>query len=162
MFPLVRTAAEAAECVALATYPPRGRRGWGPFVAHSRWNVELFDYYAKRGGETVVGLLIETKAAIENLESICQVEGIDYMIIATFDLSTELGVSGKLDAPILVDAVRHAESVILKAGIALGATTFTKEQAQANLRRGHRFLVYGFDSLVLKQHVRQAMQWAGT
>jgi 4-hydroxy-2-oxoheptanedioate aldolase len=82
MFPLVRTAGEAAECVALASYPPRGRRGWGPFVAHSRWNVELFDYLPKRGGETVVGLLIETKAAIDNLESICAVEGIDYMIIA--------------------------------------------------------------------------------
>jgi 2-keto-3-deoxy-L-rhamnonate aldolase RhmA len=32
LFPLVRTAADAAECVALTAYPPRGRRGWGPFV----------------------------------------------------------------------------------------------------------------------------------
>jgi 4-hydroxy-2-oxoheptanedioate aldolase len=63
--------------VALATYPPRGCRGWGPFVAHSRWNVELFDYFGKRGGETVVGLLIETKAAIDNLRA-SAAEGIDY------------------------------------------------------------------------------------
>src|SRR5262245_50864209 len=160
MFPLVRTPAEAAECVALASYPPHGQRGWGPFIAHSRWNVDLFDYLTKRGSETVVGLLIETKAAIENLESICQVGGIVYMIIATFDLSTELGVSGKLDAPILLDAVRHAENVILKAGIALGAAAFSKEEAQANLRRGHRLLVYGFDILMLKHQVKQATQWA--
>jgi 4-hydroxy-2-oxoheptanedioate aldolase len=159
MFPLVRTAAEAAECVALTTYPPRGRRGWGPFAAHSRWGVELFDYLGKRGGETVCGLLIETKAAVDNIEEICKVEGIDYMVLATFDLSTELGVSGKLDAPVVLEAVRHAEQAILKAGIALGAAAFTKEQAQANLRRGHRLFFYGFDVLMLKQHVRQACAW---
>ena len=39
MFPLVGNAGEAAECVALTRYPPRGRRGWGPFVAHARWGV---------------------------------------------------------------------------------------------------------------------------
>lgn len=160
IFPLVRTVAEAAECVALTRYPPRGRRGWGPFIAHSRWGVELHDYLAKRGGETLCGLLIETKDAVENIEDICKVEGIDYMIVATFDLSTELGVPGKFDAPILLDAVRRVEQAVLKAGIALGAAALTREQTEGNLRRGHRILVYGFDVLVLKQHVRQAMEWA--
>ena len=40
-FPLVGTAEEAAACVALTRYPPHGRRGWGPFIAHARWGVEL-------------------------------------------------------------------------------------------------------------------------
>ena len=159
MFPLVRTAEEAAECVALTKYPPYGRRGWGPFIAHSRWDVELLDYLPKRGHETVCGLLIETRAAVDNIEDICRVEGIDYMIIATFDLSTELGVSGKFDAPILLDAVKHAENAILKAGIALGAAALTREQTQSNLRRGHRILVYGFDVMMLKAHARQAAGW---
>ena len=53
VFPLVRTAEDAAECVALTRYPPRGRRGWGPFAAHARWGVGLFDYLPRRGGETV-------------------------------------------------------------------------------------------------------------
>jgi 4-hydroxy-2-oxoheptanedioate aldolase len=159
MFPLVRTAEEAAECVALTTYPPKGRRGWGPFVAHSRWNVEMMDYLAKRGGETVCGLLIETRAAVDNIEEICKVEGIDYMVIATFDLSTELGVSGQFDSPVLLEAVRHAENAILGSGIALGASALTREQAQANRSRGHRLLVYGFDIVMLKQHARQAATW---
>jgi 4-hydroxy-2-oxoheptanedioate aldolase len=160
MFPLVRTATEAAECVALTCYPPQGHRGWGPFIAHSRWGVELHDYLPKRGAETVCGLLIETKAAVDNIEDICKVEGIDYMIVATFDLSTELGVPGKFDAPILLDAVKHVEQAILKAGIALGASAFTREQTHGNIGRGHRILVYGFDVLMLKQHVRQAVEWS--
>jgi 4-hydroxy-2-oxoheptanedioate aldolase len=160
MFPLVHSAAEAAECVALTRYPPHGGRGWGPFIAHSRWGVELHDYLPKRGPETVCGLLIETKAAVENIEEICAVEGIDYMIVATFDLSTELGVPGRFDAPILIEAVRHVEQAVLKAGIALGAAALTREQTQSNIRRGHRILVYGFDVLMLKQHARQAAEWA--
>jgi HpcH/HpaI aldolase/citrate lyase family len=39
MFPLVRSATEAADCVALTRYPPRGGRGWGPFIARSRWGA---------------------------------------------------------------------------------------------------------------------------
>lgn len=159
MFPLVRTAAEAAECVALTRYPPDGRRGWGPFIAHSRWGVELHDYLPKCGPETVCGLLIETKAAVDNIEDICRVDGIDYMIVATFDLSTELGVPGKFDAPILLDAVRHVEQAVLKAGIALGASALTREQTQGNISRGHRILVHGFDVLMLKHYVRQAAEW---
>ena len=162
MFPLVRTAEEAAECVALTRYPPRGRRGWGPFIAHSRWGVELHEYLPKRGFETVCGLLIETRAAVDNIEDICKVEGIDYMIVATFDLSTELGVPGKFDAPILLDAVKHVEQAVLNAGIALGASALTREQARGNIRRGHRILVYGFDVLMLKQHARQAAEWANS
>ena len=69
-FPLVRTADDAAECVSLLRYPPRGRRGWGPFVAHSRWGVNLFEYLPKRGDETVCMLLIETRAAVDNIETI--------------------------------------------------------------------------------------------
>lgn len=56
VFPLVTTAKSAADCVALTRYPPEGRRGWGPFVAHSRWGVGLFDYLSQRGGETVCTL----------------------------------------------------------------------------------------------------------
>jgi 4-hydroxy-2-oxoheptanedioate aldolase len=159
MFPLIRDAEEAAECVALTRYPPAGHRGWGPFIAHSRWGVGLFDYLPRRGDETVCGVLIETKAAIDNLEDICKVEGIDYLMIATFDLSTELGVSGKFDSPVLVNAVEHAERVILEAGIALGASALTKEQAQTILRKGYRLPVFGFDVLVLKQHARETIAW---
>ena len=116
VFPLVRTADEAAECVALPRYPPLGRRGWGPFVAHARWGVGLFDYLPRRGDEAVCVLLIETRAAVENVEAICGGEGVDGMVIAQFDLSTELGVSGRFDAAEFRGAVAHAERVILEAG----------------------------------------------
>jgi len=89
IFPLITTAESAAECVALTRYPHEGRRGWGPFVAHSRWGVDLFDYVGQRGGETVCAILIETRSAIDNIRAICKVEGIDCMTIAPFDLAMD-------------------------------------------------------------------------
>jgi 4-hydroxy-2-oxoheptanedioate aldolase len=158
-FPLVSTAEEAAECVALIRYPPHGRRGWGPFVAHSRWGVPLFDYTAQRGGATVCALWIETRSAIENLRDICKVDGVDCMTIAPFDLSTDLGVSGRLDAPEVVEAVTHAERVIREAGIPLGGAALTKEATHVALKQGYRLLWHQFDVLILKQFVRQTAEW---
>lgn len=158
-FPLVSTADQAAECVALTRYPPHGRRGWGPFIAHARWGVGLFDYLPERGDETVCMLLIETRAAVENIEAICRVEGIDCMVIGGFDLSTELGVSGRFDAPEMVEAVTQLERVIFEAGIPLGAAALTREQTRALLERGYRLPVHGFDVLMLGGLVRQTAEW---
>jgi 4-hydroxy-2-oxoheptanedioate aldolase len=159
VFPMVRTAEDAAECVALTRYPPRGRRGWGPFAAHARWGLGLSDYLPRRGDETVCVLLIETRAAVENVEAICRVEGVDAMVIAQFDLATDLGVPGRFDAPEFRDAVTQAERAILEAGIPLGAAALTREQTQAILSRGYRLPVQGFDVLMLGAQVRQAAEW---
>jgi 4-hydroxy-2-oxoheptanedioate aldolase len=159
VFPLVTSADSAAECVALTQYPPKGRRGWGPFVAHSRWSVPLFDYYAARGNEAVCILLIETRSAVTHIREICKVAGVDGMVIAPFDLSTDLGVSGRMDAPELREAITEAERVILEAGIPLGGAAMTKEQTQAILVKGYRLPVHQFDVLILKQFVQQAAEW---
>jgi 4-hydroxy-2-oxoheptanedioate aldolase len=159
VFPQIRTAADVAECLALLRYPPQGRRGWGPFVAHARWGVGLFDYLPQIGEQTVCLLLIETRAAVENIEAICRVEGVDGMIIAQFDLSTELGVSGRFDVPEFRDAFAHLERVILGAGIPLGAAALTREQTRELLDRGHRLPVHGFDVLMLGSLVRQTAEW---
>jgi 4-hydroxy-2-oxoheptanedioate aldolase len=159
VFPQVRTAEDATECVSLLRYPPDGRRGWGPFVAHARWGVGLLDYLPQRGDESVCVLLIETRAAVENIQAICRVKGVDGMIIAQFDLATELGVSGRFDAPEFRDAFVHLERVILDAGIPIGAAALTREQTRMLLDRGHRLLVHGFDVLMLGGLVRQTAEW---
>lgn len=159
VFPLVTDAESAAECVSLVRYPPEGRRGWGPFVAHARWGVGLFDYLDVRGRETICALLVETRSAVDNLEAICEVEGIDCLTVAPFDLSTELGVPGRLDAPEVREAVDHIERVALAAGIPLGGAALDPEQTRRLVERGYRLLWHGFDVLALQQFVRQTAQW---
>lgn len=96
---------------------------------------------------------------MDNIEDICKVEGIDCLTIAPFDLSTALGVSGRLNAPELTEAITHAERVIFDAGIPLSSTALTQQQTRALTGKGHRLLWHAFDVLVLKQFVRHAAQW---
>ena len=158
-FPLVRTAEEAAYCVSLMRYPPRGRRGWGPFVAHARWGAPLFEYLPRHQDDPVCMLLIETVDAVANIEAICAVEGVDCAILAAFDLSTELGVPGRFDAPEFRAAAARTEAAVFAAGIPLGAIAFTEAQTKDILARGYRVPVHGFDVLMLGGLARQAAEW---
>lgn len=159
VFPLVKDARSAAECVAMTRYPPAGRRGWGPFVAHARWGVGVFDYLEARGSQTVCALLIETRSAVEDLEAICEVDGIDCLVVAPFDLSTELGVSGRLDAPEVLEAVEHIEAVATRAGLPLSGAALSPQQSRHLVEKGYRLLWHGFDVLMLEQLVTQTGQW---
>jgi hypothetical protein len=70
-----------------------------------------------------------------------------------------MGVSGQLNAPELVQAVTHAERVILESGIPLGGAALTQEQTRALAGKGYRLLWHQFDVLILKQFVRQTAEW---
>src|SRR5262249_10340553 len=147
------------DCVSLIHYPPRGRRGWGPLIAAARWRAQLADYIAKMDDAAVCMVLIETKAGVDNIESICRVEGIDCLMIAPYDLSTELDVPGRFAAREFRDAVTHLESTILNAGILRGSVAFTREQTRDLLKRDYRLLLHGCDVLMLTGIVRQTEEW---
>jgi 4-hydroxy-2-oxoheptanedioate aldolase len=159
VFPLVNTAQEAADCVAMTRYPPRGKRGFGPFIGHSRWGVSFDDYLSKVGSTIVCNVLIETRAAIDNIEAICSVEGISALILAPFDLSVELGCPGQLDNPDFLKAVERFESATTAAKIPKSTVAMTEEQAQSAISRGYAGVMMGFDVLMLKKAATTAIGW---
>lgn len=159
VFPLVRTAAEAKACVAATRYPPRGVRGWGAFVAHSRWGVPPMDYLPEFGDSIVSCFLIETHEAVENIDEILAVDGVDIAFVAPFDLSTSLGISGQFDHPEFVRAVSRIEAAARKAGVPLGGgPANSRAETEALLGRGYR-IVGGFDILQLKRAVGERVSW---
>lgn len=158
-FPLVRTADDARRAVASLRYPPNGTRGFGPFLAHSRWGVDLMSYRGAVDGNLVCILLVETKDAVENIEEICAVEGIDLIIPAQFDLSTDLGISGQFDHPDFLAAIERVEAAANTAGIPLGNVGLAEPQAKALISRGYR-VICGFDAIWLKAKAAEAQAWA--
>lgn len=159
VFPLVRSAAEAAACVASMRYPPEGIRGWGAFVAHSRWNVAPMDYLPAFGGKTVCCLLIETAEALDEIDAIFAVDGIDMAFVAPFDLSTSLGVSGQFDHPDFRAAVARIEAAAMAANIPLGGgPANTSAEAEALLSRGYR-IIGGFDIFQIKRAVSELVSF---
>ncbi|MDP5216099.1 aldolase/citrate lyase family protein [Ruegeria sp. 2205SS24-7] len=158
VFPLIRDAEDARAAVASLRYPPRGTRGFGPFIAHSRWGTSLMDYRETIEDQLICCLLIETAEAVENIDAICAVEGIDLLVVAAFDLSTSLGVSGQFDHPDYMRAQQRVEEAALRAGLPLGGAALNATQAAALFERGHR-VIAGFDVLWLKQQTAEMASW---
>jgi 4-hydroxy-2-oxoheptanedioate aldolase len=160
VFPMVNTAEEAADCVAMTRYPPHGRRGFGPFIGHSRWGVSLEEYLPKVGNAIVCNILIETKSAIDNIEAICSVQGISALILAPFDLSVEVGCPGQLDHPDFLKAVQRYERATTAAKISKSTVAMTEEQVLSAIGRGYATVMLGFDVLMLKEAATTAIGWA--
>ncbi|WP_425046529.1 HpcH/HpaI aldolase family protein [Primorskyibacter sp. S87] len=161
VFPLIRTAEDARKAVASMRYPPHGRRGFGPFIAQSRWGESLPTYPAAIGPELVCCLLVETADAVENIEEICAVPGIDLLVPAQFDLSTDLGVMGQFDHPEFQAALARVESAAKAAGLPLGNAAMAKPQADALFDRGYR-LIAGFDVLWIREKAAEMHVWCQT
>ena len=160
VYPLVRSADDAARAVSYATYPPGGTRGWGPFAAHARHGVPLGDYLGTVGPQITCCLLIETVEAVEGIDAILAVPGVDLIVLAQFDLSTALGVHGRFDAPEFLDAVARVQRAADAAGIPRGTSALTPEQSRAAVAAGYRVLIHGFDLLMLKQQVEAFRGWS--
>jgi 4-hydroxy-2-oxoheptanedioate aldolase len=159
VYPLVRSAADAERCVSYMRYPPRGTRGWGPFVAHARHGVGLLEHAPGFEERIACGLLIETAEAVEDIDAILDVPGIDFILVAQFDLSTALGVFAQFDAPELVAATERVEQAAKARSIPLGAPLFSAERSAAAVARGHKVLLNGLDVLMLEEQVARFRDW---
>jgi 4-hydroxy-2-oxoheptanedioate aldolase len=148
-FPMVRSAADVERCVALLRYPPDGSRGWGPFTAHSRYGISPAEYSSAVGPHITCWAQIETLEAVQRIEAIVGVPGLDVVVIAPFDLSIALGVEGRFDAPVFVEAVATVERAAVDAGLPLCGVALDAERAAELAARGYRALLRGIDVLML-------------
>ncbi len=158
MFPLIKTVEDAEKAVAAMRYPPNGTRGFGPFLAHSYEGTSIAEYREMVDHDRVCTPLIETIEAVENIEAICAVPGIDIIVPAMFDLSTAYGVSGQFDHPEVVAARDRIEAAAKANGIPLCSNALSKEAADALFARGYRGIA-GFDVLLLRGSISQMQSW---
>ena len=161
-FPMISSAVLARETVRAVRYPPTGGRGWAPSYAPLRWGLSTEEYLRSADREVLNIVTIEEPAAIEALDEILAVPGIDVVVIASFDLSMAMGRPGKFDDPELRRLVAAAEDRIRASGLPLGGVALTAEAARAKRAAGYRLLLVGFDVLMVEQAARAAVQAAAT
>jgi 4-hydroxy-2-oxoheptanedioate aldolase len=160
-FPMVRSAEDVERCVALLRYPPDGARGWGPFAAHSRYGTSPAEYSAAVGPHITCWVQIETLEAVQSIDAIVRVPGLDVVVIAPFDLSTALGVEGRFDAPAFVEAVEAVERAAKDAGLPLCGVALDAPRAAALAARGYRALLRGIDVFMLEEAIAAFREPAG-
>ena len=147
----------ARETVRAVRYPPTGGRGWAPSYAPLRWGLSTEEYLRSADREVLNIVTIEEPAAIEALDEILAVPGIDVVVIASFDLSMAMGRPGQFDDPELQRLVAAAEDKIRASGLPLGGVALTAEAARAKRAAGYRLFLVGFDVLMVELAAKQAL-----
>ncbi len=119
VIPMVNTVAEAEQAVASCRYAPAGTRSFGPVRSARSLGP---DYYGGANEQIAVIPMIETATALENLDDIVKVEGIDAIYIGPADLSISLGLppGSNNEAAVFQDALSHVLSACKANGIAPG------------------------------------------
>jgi 4-hydroxy-2-oxoheptanedioate aldolase len=146
--PMVNTREDAQRLVQYARYAPQGGRSFGPVRAAM---VHGADYATAANANTVVFAMIETAQALDNLDAICSVEGIDAVYIGPSDLSLSLGCTPVFDDvdPPVAQAIDHilarAHAHGLKAGVHNGRT----DVARARTAKGFDLVTVSSDARIL-------------
>jgi 4-hydroxy-2-oxoheptanedioate aldolase len=135
----------------------RGRRIGSPVHAA---RVVVDDHVGEVGPQRTCCLLIETAEAVEHIEAILDVPGVDLAVVAQFDLSTALGVHGQFDLPVYDDAMVAIEQVAVAKGMPLDGVALTADQSASLIAKGYRVLLHGFAVLMLKSQVASFMTWS--
>ena len=145
LIPGIDTAEEARAAVAACLYPPRGRRGTAAGSVRASSYGMAPDYVATCADNLLIGCQIESAKAVENIDAILAVEGIDLMFIGPFDLSATVGQIGNLKHPEVARLIEHAEARIRAAGRPIGTVPHPGCTWKDMFARGYQFVNAGSD-----------------
>lgn len=147
--PLIESAAQLAAVRDACRWPPAGRRG----VGFSRANLfgKHFEQYRREAQAPLLVAMIESAAAVAQLEAILEVPGLDALLVGPYDLSASMGVTGEFEAPQFVAALASIRALAARGHIACGIHVVAPDRAQLQLRlqEGYRFIAYSIDAVFL-------------
>ena len=149
LIPMVNDAQQARAAVAAVRYPPHGVRGVGSALARAaRWN-RIPDYLARADETISLAVQIETSEAVENVEEILAVDGIDAIFIGPSDLAASMGYLGQQEHPDVIQAVERCIAAAQAAGKPAGVNAFVEATARRYIGAGARFVLVGADVAIL-------------
>ena len=145
--PHVDTAADAKRIAAAFHYPPMGHRSWGgPPAIYGYQPPATAEAQAAINAEILTIVMLESPEAVRNAEAIAAVDGVDVLFIGTSDLTAELGISGQMGHPKVVDAYQAVGDACRRFGKTLGmGGVYDEENASRYVAMGARFLLTGSD-----------------
>ena len=154
--PMVNTREDAQKFVAWTNYAPKGTRSFGPIRALLYGGAD----YAQHANDTIVRFaMIETAQALDNLDAILSVEGLDAVYIGPSDLSLALGcrpVFDDVDPPV-AQAIDHILERAKAHGLQAGVHNGVPSVAQARVAKGFRFVTVGSDARLIAAGSQQVL-----
>ncbi len=151
LIPFVQNAEEARRAVAACRYPPAGIRGVTTMGRGSRYG-RVADYLKRADGEIGLLVQIETGAALDVLEEIAAVDGVDGVFIGPADLSASLGQIGNPSHPAVQEAMKGAVDRLRAVGKPAGILAPREDDARRYIEWGYTFVAVGTDIGLLARH----------
>lgn len=157
--PLVDTKEDALQAVRAAKYPPQGIRGYA-WVQANDYGMNFSQYAASANDDVIVVAMIESKKAVENIDEILSVDGIDGVFIGPYDMSGSYGIPGQVDAPCMKAAFKKVAESCRRFGKFSGQHIVvpTEENVRDAINQGYTFLALGMDTYFLIEGSRRALQ----
>ena len=156
--PMVNTPEEATQAVAATRYAPAGSRGVGLARAQG-YGANFRDHLKWQSDGPVVIVQIEHKDAVDQLEAILKVPGIDGFIIGPYDLSCSMGIPGQFEQAEFIDTITRIRETGKQVGCPVGTHIVEPdlEKLEQAVREGYTFIAYSVDIRVLDVGVRQGI-----
>ncbi|OWT73611.1 MULTISPECIES: 4-hydroxy-2-oxoheptanedioate aldolase [unclassified Achromobacter] len=155
LIPMVDTAAQARALVQATRYPPLGIRGVGSAVGRaSQWS-ERTDYLDVADDEICLLVQAETVTALDNLQALCDTDGVDGVFVGPADLAASMGYRGNPGHPEVQAAIEQAMRTIVASGKAAGTLTSNADLARRYLDLGCTFVATGVDVLLFANAARK-------
>ncbi len=148
--PQVNTPEQAARMVQWCKYPPAGRRGVGIARAH-RYGYGFKDYVERANDEVVVILQAEHIDAVQNIDAILEVPGIDAILIGPYDLSASMGLMGQIGDKQVKRAIKTVVTACRAARVTVGAFGVSADAVAGFIADGITLIAVGCDVLFLSQ-----------
>jgi 4-hydroxy-2-oxoheptanedioate aldolase len=144
IIPQVRTVADVEKAIAWCRYPPAGMRGIAPRRA-SNYGRETAAYMAAANELVVCCVQIETREALEALDDILAVPGLDTILLGPNDLAAALGHTGNITHPDVEAAIARVAERSTASGIPAGIWTGSVTQARHRRSQGYAWATIGTD-----------------
>ena len=160
--PMITSAEDAQAFVKTTKYPPLGDRSWGPSLALNHTGLSADDYLKNANALTVAIAMVETRAALEAIDDILGVAGIDGIFIGPSDLSIALSNGDQVapNAAEIDSAMQHAVSRCRAHGKFACAFAGDGERAGELLKFGFDLVIAGAETAQLRSGARRAINAA--
>lgn len=157
IIPQVKTIEDAKKAVQLCKYPPDGLRSVG--ISRAQGYGKIFQAYIDSANtEIAVVIQIEHIDAIENIENILTVSGIDCLFVGPYDLSASMNRTGLITDKDVQKAIHRVKIFADKANVALGIFGVTAEAVKPYIQSGYKLIAVGIDTMLIASAVNDMVK----
>jgi 2-dehydro-3-deoxyglucarate aldolase len=157
--PQIHNSAQASKIIKHCKYAPSGDRGIGIGIGRAhKYGMDFERYLEHANNETAVILQAESSSAVDHIDDIVKLKGVDAILIGPYDLSASLGMPGDINHPLVQYAIDTIIKACQKAKISMGFFGVSAEAVMPYKERGFTLLATGVDTTFLIKSASETLK----